>query len=129
MKYKKMLCIQIIILIFIVLLYIIIKSPLIKMVPNCWINETFGILCPSCGATRCLINLLNGNIIKAFKFHPIFFLTIIYLLILDIVYIINTITNKNIWKWIYPKPYYYIVWAIILATYTILRNILHLFWN
>ena len=129
MKYKKMLCIQIIIIIVIVLLYLIIKSPLIEMVPNCWINETFGMLCPSCGATRCLINLVKGNIINAFKFHPVFFLTIMYLLILDIVYIINTITNRNKCKWIHPKPYYCIIWAVILVIFTISRNVLFFIGN
>ncbi len=123
-EYKKMIIIQLVFLIIGILTVIIINTNLINFIPKCWINEKFGLLCTSCGGTRCVINFLQGNFIKAFKYHSVFFLIIIYILITDIVYIINTLTNKNIAKWLYPKPYYLIIWTVILAIYTIARNIL-----
>ena len=52
---------------------------IIKYIPTCIINQNFGILCPSCGGTRCVTNLILGNIKESFLYHPVFFVTIILL--------------------------------------------------
>ena len=41
---------------------------------GCPIRLITGIPCPSCGITRAYISLLNGDLPKAFYYHPLFFL-------------------------------------------------------
>lgn len=105
-------------------LYSIINSKYIEILPQCWIYETIGLLCPACGGTRCVIYILKGNWIKAFFSHMVFFVGILYLLIVNIVYLINLKKEKKIATWIYPKYWYAIIFAILLIIYTIIRNLL-----
>ena len=95
-----------------------------EFIPDCLFYETTGLQCPSCGGTRCVVNILHGNFKEAFLFHPIFFITIVYLVIVNIIYLINLNRKKSIAKWIYPKPYYAIIIAVILIIYGVVRNIL-----
>lgn len=105
-------------------MYGLINSELIQWVPSCWIYEAIGILCPACGGTRCVKEFMRGNWFQAFFYHEIFFVLIIYLLMINIVYIINLNRKKKIATWLYPKFWYVIIFAIVLIIYTILRNLL-----
>ena len=111
-------------LVILIVLTIILNTNLINYIPQCWIYQTTGILCPECGGTKCVVNIFQGNIKEAFFSHMIFFITIIYLVICNMVYIINLNKKKKIATWIYPKYWYVIIFAIILIIYTIIRNIL-----
>ncbi len=54
----------------------------------CIIKKIFGIDCPTCGITRAWICFFNGEIEKAFNFHPFFLFlpfTIISLVFLDMI--------------------------------------------
>ena len=95
-----------------------------EYIPNCFFYEATGLQCPSCGGTRCVVNMLHGNFKEAFLFHPIFFIAIAYLVLVNIIYLVNLNRKKGIAKWIYPKPYYAIIFAIILIIFGIARNIL-----
>lgn len=123
MKKRRNFIIGIEIIIFIIL-YIFVNSTYIKLVPQCWIYRQTGILCPACGGTRCLIYLLKGNWIHAFFSHMVFFIGIVYLLIFNLVYIINLNKKEKIGTWIYPKYWYIIIFAVVLIIYTIIRNLL-----
>lgn len=90
----------------------------------CWFYQATGLQCPSCGGTRCIVNIFQGNFKEAFFLHPIYFITVVYLLIVNIIYIININRKEKIAKWIYPKPWYAIVLAVILVVYGFLRNII-----
>ena len=105
-------------------LYSFINSEYIKILPQCWIYQTIGLLCPACGGTRCVIYLLNLNWIDAFFSHMVFFIGISYLIVTNIVYLINLNREKKIAIWIYPKYGYAIIFAILLIFYTIMRNLL-----
>lgn len=107
-----------------VILYGFITSQYLEMIPSCWIHRETGLLCPACGGTRCLISLLKGNWIKAFFSHTIFFIGILYLFIINVVYIINLNREKKIATWMYPKYWYVFVFTILLIIYTIIRNLL-----
>lgn len=111
-------------LVFLIALYSLINSKYIEILPQCWIYGTIGLLCPACGGTRCVIHMLKGNWIKAFFSHMVFFVGILYLLIANIVYLINLKKEKKIATWIYPKYWYAIIFAILLIIYTIIRNLL-----
>lgn len=91
---------------------------------GCWFYQATGLQCPSCGGTRCIINIFQGNFKEAFFLHPIYFITVVYLLIVNIIYIINIYRKEKKAKWIYHKPWYAIVLAIILVVYGFLRNII-----
>jgi hypothetical protein len=43
----------------------------------CLIRGLTGVPCPSCGMSRAIIAFINGDIINAFKFHPLFWLPFI----------------------------------------------------
>ena len=122
-KIKKMLLLELGIIILVLIIFIIIKLNLLQYMPECFIKHTFGILCPSCGGTRCVINFILGNFRLSFSYHPIFFITIIYLILTNILYIINTFRKAEIATFLYPKTKFWIVFLIILLIYTILRNL------
>lgn len=105
-------------------LYIFINSKYIEILPQCWVYQTIGVLCPACGGTRCVIHLLKLNWLDAFFSHMVFFIGICYLIIVNIVYLINLNREKRIAIWIYPKYWHAIIFAILLIFYTIMRNLL-----
>ena len=119
-QYKTFILVQLVIIIFIIASFIFLKSDHVKIVPSCIIKDNTGFLCPACFGTTFAIEMANFNFIKAFKIHPVFFILIVYLALLDIIYIINVLFNKriNIFKW-----WHVIIWIILLIIYTILRNI------
>lgn len=119
-EYKNLIWVQSIIVVFGFLSYLLLKSQYIYLMPKCTIKENLGILCPSCVGTRFAIELANFNLVKAFELHPIFFISVIYLGVMDIVYIINILFSKKIkiFKW-----WHLVVWLILLMIYTILRNL------
>lgn len=120
-QYKILVLVQIAIIIFLVMCFLLLRSEYISLVPKCIFKERFGILCVACHGTSFAMEMAKFNFIQAFKFHPIFFISFIYLVLLDITYIINIIFKKNIniFKW-----WYLIIWIILLVIYTILRNII-----
>ena len=46
--------------------------------PDCMYAKR-GIMCPSCGGTRCVRNFFSGRFAEAFALNPFIFLLIIYL--------------------------------------------------
>jgi Protein of unknown function (DUF2752) len=38
--------------------------------PHCWVRQTFGLPCPTCGATRCALALAHGDVRSALLFNP-----------------------------------------------------------
>lgn len=120
-KQRKMLIgIQIFIFVFIVWLYIIFNTDMIKFIPGCMFYKKLGLLCPACGGTRFMISLLNFDLIKAFYIHSVFFLLVMYLTILDISYVINVVFNKKIYLF---RWWHIVFWGVLLLIFTIFRNI------
>lgn len=125
-KTKQMTFFEILLILFIICLYIVVKKDIIKIVPSCYILQKTGLLCPSCGGTRCIKELLNFNIVEALKMNAFYTITILYLLVLNIVYVLNIVLKTNRLKFLYIKKYHLIVWIIVLILYTIIRNIFFL---
>lgn len=119
-KSIKIILIELLILI---LAIIGVNSNLMQYTPSCLFYKATNLQCPSCGGTRCVENILKGNFKEAFLFHPIFFIAIFYLLLCNIVYLINLNKKNKILTWIYPKYWYAIIFAVILVIYGILRNL------
>ncbi len=120
---KKSIKIILIELLILILAIIGVNSNLMQYTPSCLFYKATNLQCPSCGGTRCVENILKGNFKEAFLFHPIFFIFIFYLLLCNIVYLINLNKKNKILTWIYPKYWYAIIFAVILVIYGILRNL------
>lgn len=120
-QYKTLILVQILIIIFLIISFLFLKSEYTFLIPKCLFKEKFGILCPSCNGTSFAIEMANFNFIKAFNIHPIFFILLIYLILLDAIYMTNVLFKKNIniFKW-----WHSIIWIILLIIYTIIRNLL-----
>lgn len=123
-KIRNMILIELGILLLVLIIYIAIKTGIVELIPKCVVNTYFHILCPACGGTRCVINFFNGNFANSFMYHQIFFIIIIYLIVLNIIFIINSFRKKEIAKNLYPNNKFWIIFIIILAIFTILRNII-----
>lgn len=48
---------------------------------GCIFRWLFGFPCPGCGSTRAMIQFLQGHIVDAFYWHPLFWLTPVLLLL------------------------------------------------
>lgn len=124
-KYLRILLIQLLITLVLVFIFVFVNSSLINIIPPCYWHENYGLYCPGCGSSRCIISLVNGNFSDAFFYNPFLFILIIYLFLLDLLYIINTILNKKYLKFFYPKWWYVIIYFSLWAIYTIVINVLH----
>ena len=120
---KQMLLLELGILFLVLIIFIVVKYKIFTIMPTCIINKYLGILCPSCGGTRCVVNFALGNFKESFLYHPLFFITIIYFIFINFVYIINSFRNKKIFTFLYPKTKFWIVWITLLIIFTIIRNI------
>lgn len=120
---KKSIKIILIELLILILAIIVVNSNLMQYTPGCLFYEATNLQCPSCGGTRCVESILKGNFKEAFLFHPIFFIAIIYILLCNIIYLINLNKKNKMLTWIYPKYWYAIIFATILIIYGILRNL------
>jgi len=118
-KYIKLFYIELVIVICLMLLYFFVNSKYINLVPQCYIYNTTGLYCPSCGGTRCVTSLLSFEFIKAFYYHPIFFISIVLGIIINIYYIYTVLANK---KFKLLKWWYVIIWISVLLIFAILRN-------
>ena len=81
-----------------------------------FLNEHFGIAiyCPGCGITRMLFSILNGDLVKAFWYNPLVFITLIFFIIYKIISLKKTILIKEMSYYIY---------IVILIIYGVLRNL------
>lgn len=120
-QYKTLIIVETAIILAILLIYIIVKTNIIMLFPKCTIYESLGLFCPACGGTRFIVNIFQLKFWEAFLIQPIFFITAIYLGLLNLIYIINVCLNKkiNIFIW-----WHVIIWIILLLIYTLIINII-----
>ena len=89
----------------------------------CIFHKITGFYCPGCGITRCLWSLIKGDFINAFKFNPLVFILLPFLLIYFIynsyIYIWDKDNklNKSI------SNYFYLIILIIVIIFGIVRNL------
>lgn len=120
-KYIHFWSIELLIMVALIVIYKLTENTSLS---KCLINEKYNIQCPSCGGTRCFINFINMNFNEAFQNNMVFFFTIIYIIILNIIFVINFITQKRRFKWFYPTPIKCVVFSIVLVFFGIFRNFL-----
>ena len=93
-KYNKNLSIRVIlsIIIGLIIIYLILNQFSKVTGTICLIRGLTGMPCPSCGITRAIIAVLNGNFIEAFKLHPLFWMPFVTVILI--------ILNRKYYKWI-----------------------------
>lgn len=77
-----------------------------RFYPFCMFYETTGLLCPGCGGTRALHQLLHGNVAAAFQLNALLVMTLPVLAALGIRYAMNSLRTakpgrhvSSIWIW------------------------------
>ena len=60
------------------IIFKIFYSDIMRFLPECFYASR-GLPCGSCGGTRCIYNLLTGNIVEAFRLNQFFFIAFCYL--------------------------------------------------
>ena len=61
----------------------------------CLFKRLTSIPCPSCGTTRSVLSILQGNLLQAFYWNPFGFLLLAVLIITPIWLVIDAISKKN----------------------------------
>ncbi|MDR1524328.1 MAG: DUF2752 domain-containing protein [Tannerella sp.] len=93
--------------------------------PKCPVYTFTGYECPGCGSQRAFYNFFHGNFLTAFRYNPLMFILVPYLLSgVYIEYIANR-SNSRIQRLrniLYGK-WAILILAVIIIVYTILRNI------
>jgi len=89
----------------------------------CLFHRLTGLYCFSCGTTRALRALLNGNVLSALDFNLFFVFLLPFFFYMFFCYFLWRFTGKNVlWKGFY-QPSYYVYTIIILLLFTVLRNL------
>ena len=108
-----MIILQLILLLVGVLAILSIKTNIIELIPPCSVKTYVGIICPTCGVTRCVRNMISLDFGTAFMYHPMFFIIVCYLIFVDLLYVFNTIFNKKLLKFMYPSFKFLAVFYIL----------------
>lgn len=90
---------------------------------KCPIFEITGFYCPGCGITRMLRSLLKLDLYQAFRYNPLIFIMLPFIIILFINNLYSEYKNKKSWINKIPQYIWYII-IVILIIYGILRNII-----
>ena len=77
----------------------------------CYFHKITGLYCPGCGATRCILSLLKGNIYDAYRYNRLFFSLLPFLTICIIYKVYLYIFNKKD-KYLEKIPK--VIWSILL---------------
>ena len=91
------------------------------MIP-CPIYTIFHVYCPGCGVTRMLGALLKGNFYQAFRYNPLVFMLLPFIIFYIVDLIHSKITKKELYTNRVNNKVYYVL-IVILLIYGLLRNI------
>ena len=85
----------------------------------CFFHKITHLYCPGCGLTRMILSILKLDFYQAFRYNPLLFIILPFIIIYELIYYTNWIQDKN---FIISKKIWYTL-LIITIVYTILRNI------
>lgn len=92
----------------------------VASLPVCIFNR-IGLLCPGCGNTRAVIAIAHGHLVESIFYNP----SMLILLIFFVLFYIEqacALFGKKI-KLVPRKAWFYIVLAVLLTLYFVLRNV------
>ena len=70
---------------------------------TCFVKNINQLPCPSCGSTRAVLSILNGNFQDAFIFNPLGFIVIFLLILVPLWIVKDWITRKKTFQNFYQK--------------------------
>lgn len=103
LEIQKMIFIQLGIVLIAIGTILFVEMGWVQLLPECQFRQQYGIICPSCGMTRCSIHILHFQWKEAFLYHPTLFLCVIWLGLADVIYIWNTIFQKKLGTFFFPS--------------------------
>ncbi|MBP7496645.1 MAG: DUF2752 domain-containing protein [Bacteroidales bacterium] len=95
---------------------------------TCLFKYCTTIPCPSCGATRSVVLIIQGHLLAAIKLNPLGFIIIIFLLIAPVWIILDLVLKKSSFYNVYNKTEH-ILKKKWLATICILLVLINWIWN
>lgn len=110
--------IKIIILLFFTLITFLYLNLKFSFFIPCLFHKITHLYCPGCGLTRMIISILKLDFYQAFRYNPLLFIMMPFIIIYEIIYYINWLQNKDFQI---SKKIWYIL-LIITIIFTILRN-------
>lgn len=93
--------------------------------PPCPFRAMTGYLCPGCGTTRALHEILNGNIWAAFRFNPLMMFLLPYVGYAGMSSAMETLFGRALPRVFIRPAYIWTLLAVILA-FWVVRNLLRL---
>lgn len=104
-------------------LYIFIKfnlNDIVNSMPKCSIYSNFGIYCPACGNTRCIVAFLNFDFLAALQRNPFTFSIVILSVLLYIERFLLSFFGKRL-KLFPRNKLFFIIGGILIGAFLILR--------
>ena len=95
----------------------------------CFFFTKWGIYCPGCGGTRSLLALIDGRILQAVYYHPVFILALffipIYLVIQSVCRLAGSSPPKGL---VFRRSWIYALFILLIGN-CLVRNLLLLFFS
>ena len=95
----------------------------VNVFPQCVTYRYFHLYCPGCGGQRAVHQLLNFDVLQAFKYNPLLVVFTPFLLYIFGIYIYNFLFDKKIRIKIFNDNRFVYGFLILIIVYFILRNI------
>ncbi|MBV7440814.1 DUF2752 domain-containing protein [Weeksellaceae bacterium TAE3-ERU29] len=95
----------------------------INIFPQCFTYQYFHLYCPGCGSQRAIHQLLNFDILKAFRYNPLLVMFTPFLIYIFCIYIYNFLFDKNIRIKIFNDNRFVYGFLVLIIAYFILRNV------
>ncbi len=92
--------------------------------PKCPVYTITGYQCPGCGSQRAFYNLFQGNYMTAFRYNPLMFILIPYIIFGIYVEYIANLSSKRILRLrsIFYGKWAVLILAVVIIAYTMIRN-------
>jgi hypothetical protein len=98
------------------------QENLLSLLPPCPFHAFTGLYCPGCGSTRAIFQLLQGNLIAAFRYNPLTVVFLFTLLAYSLFYVWTRMTKKP-FSGFFLKPLWIWLLLAVILLFWILRNI------
>lgn len=85
---------------------------------RCFYRNTIGIPCPGCGLSRAYTALFNGDIIRAFRYHPLFIIPLV-------VAVVIIFKNSSYFSKLYKSRLFWNTICILLIGLWVVRMFLY----